>query len=222
MRILFIEDDRDLVQAVTYRLKKEGMEVTACLDGPSGLSAIEAQHYDLVLLDRMLPGLDGISLLQKLREARSATPVLMLTAMAGIQDRVAGLDAGADDYLVKPFAMDELMARVRALSRRQAPWNPQNIAAAGDLTLDADRLTLSCHERQVTLSRREGSLMEFLIRNQGQTLPRTVILDRVWGDTIVEDGNLDIYVHFLRKRLAEIRSRCTIRTVRGVGYKLDV
>ncbi len=221
VRILMVEDDRDLVLAVSYRLRKEGFEVTCCSNGVNGLEAIAEQPFDLIILDRMMPEMDGDTMLKKLRLARDTTPVLMLTAMDGIRERVAGLDAGADDYLVKPFAMDELMARVRALSRRKAPWNPSNMIQAGDLTFDTERLTLSCGDREVMLSRREGGLMELLLRNHGQVLPRTVILDRVWSNTIVEDGNLDIYVHFVRKHLNVVRSRCTIHTARGVGYRLD-
>ncbi len=221
MRILVVEDDRDLVLAVGYRLRKEGFEVTACSNGVSGLEALAERPFDLIILDRMMPEMDGDTMLKKLRSSRDITPVLMLTAMDGIRDRVAGLDAGADDYLVKPFAMDELTARIRALSRRKAPWNPSDIIGVEDLTLDTQRLTLSCGDRQATLSRREGGLLELLLRNHGQVLPRAVILDRVWSDTIVEEGNLDIYVHFVRKHLTAVRSRCAIHTVRGVGYRLD-
>lgn len=219
MRVLLVEDDRALSMAVAYRLKKEGLEVVACPDGLSGLAAAEAGAFDLLLLDRMLPGMDGVTLLKALRAQGSATPVLLLTAMDGIGDRVVGLDAGADDYLVKPFAMDELMARVRALMRRQPQWIPDGAVQAGDLVFDPACLSLRCQERTVELTPREGRLMEFLLRNRGQVLPRSVIIDRVWRDTFVEGGNLDIHVHFLRKRLDEIRSRAVIRTVRGVGYE---
>jgi DNA-binding response OmpR family regulator len=170
----------------------------------------------------MMPGIDGVEFMRRLRARNDATPVLMLTAMDGVNDRVAGLDAGADDYLVKPFAMDELLARIRALSRRQAAWSPRDVLLAGDIAFDIERSELKCRERQVTLSRREAGLMEFLLRNRGQVLPRSVIIDRVWSDTIVEDGNLDIYIHFLRKQLREIKSQAKIETMRGVGYKLTV
>lgn len=219
MRILIIEDDQSLLMAVQYHLKKAGLDVAVCMDGLSGLETLRAESFDLVLLDRMLPGMDGVTLLAKIRAERNTTPVLMLTAMDGIQDRVAGLDAGADDYLVKPFAMDELLARVRALSRRKAPWTPQDTLESGDLVLHTQQMALNRGKHSVTLSKREGALMAFLMRNSGQVLPRSVILDRVWQDTIVEEGNLDIYIHFLRKHLSALDSTGIIRTVRGIGYQ---
>lgn len=220
VRVLLVEDDRDLSRAVVYRLKKEGMDVTACGDGPEGCQAVESQTFDLVILDRMLPGVDGVWILKRMRAAGNATPTLLLTAMDAVEDRVAGLDAGADDYLVKPFAMDELMARVRALARRRIPFNPLDIARAADLTLDRKRLTLSCGERSATLSRRESDLMEFLINNYGQVLTRAVIMDRVWSDSYVDEGNLEIYVHYLRRHLRAIQSKSAIKTLRSVGYEL--
>ena len=220
MRILLIEDDLSLQRAILYRLTKEGMQAEAQADGLAGLEALRAGAYDLVLLDRMLPGLDGVSLLRRARAEGDATPVLMLTAMDGIEDRVTGLDAGADDYLLKPFAMEEMMARIRALSRRPPQWAPQNLVEAGELSLDTERWALRCGACEVPLSRREGQLMAFLLRNRGQVLPRAVLLDRVWADAMVEEGNLDIYIHFLRKRLRELGAHADIRTVRGVGYQL--
>jgi DNA-binding response OmpR family regulator len=206
--------------AVVYHLKKEGFEVTACMDGTSGLDKLEEEHFDLILLDRMLPGMDGVSLLQKLRQSRDATPVLLLTAMDGVGDRVTGLDAGADDYLVKPFAMAELMARIRALLRRPAQWNPQDALHVGDVVFDAECSILKCGSETLTLSRTEAKLLGFFMRNPNQVLPRDVLLDRVWGGNIVEDGNLDIYVCFLRKHLDSVKSQVKIKTARGIGYQL--
>lgn len=220
MKVLLIEDDRSLASAVAYRLKKDNFDVTIREDGLSGLSALESDTYDMILLDRMLPMLDGVALLKKLRAIGNKTPVLFLTAMDAIHDRVTGLDAGADDYLVKPFAMDELVARIRALTRRKEQWNPQDKIKVHDLQLDTERLTLYCKEEMIVLTRRESALLAFLMYNDGQILPRSVIIDRVWSDTIVEEGNLDIYIHFLRKHLAQIHSQCEIRTVRGIGYQL--
>ena len=220
MKILVVEDDQSLLMAIEYRLKKENYQVVSGADGLSGLSMLESGQFDAVVLDRMLPHLDGVSLLKKARAKGDKTPVLLLTAMDAIKDRVTGLDAGADDYLVKPFAMDELLARVRALIRRQEPWSPLGIVEAFDLFLDTSRHLLRCGENVVSLSRREGALMEFMMRNQNQILPRSVLLDRVWSESIVEEGNLDIYVHFLRKRIAELSSGCVIRTIRGIGYQL--
>lgn len=220
MQILLVEDDKSLSMAVAYRLKKEGFEVTACLDGASGQEALAAQHFDLILLDRMLPGMDGVSLLQKLRSKRDATPVLLLTAMDGVGDRVTGLDAGADDYLVKPFAMAELAARIRALLRRPVQWTPQDALHVGDVMFDTERSILQCGGQTATLSRTEARLLRFLMRNPDQILPRDVLLDRVWGGNIVEDGNLDIYICFLRKHLVAVQSQVKIKTARGIGYQL--
>ena len=221
MRVLLVEDDAALSMAVAYRLKKEGMQVVCCEDGASGLEAALSGTFDLILLDRMLPLLDGVDLLRRVRSSGVLTPVLMLTAMDGVGDRVTGLDAGADDYLLKPFAMEELLARLRALSRRPAQWAPRDILSCGGARLDAERCLLSCAGRTAELSRREAQLLGVLMRNAGQVLPRAVILERVWGDAAVEDGNLDIYIHFLRKRLSENNARMKIKTVRGVGYQLS-
>ncbi|MCL1963878.1 MAG: response regulator transcription factor [Firmicutes bacterium] len=220
MRILIVEDDQDLARALSYRLKKEQMEITLCAEGAEGLSVLGRHPFDLVILDRMLPGMDGTQILERMRALGNTTPVLLLTAMDGVRDRVVGLDAGADDYLVKPFAMDELLARIRALARRQTSWNPYQMVKAGDLTLDVEKLSLHCAHRSVTLSKRECGLMEYLMRNVDQTLTRGLILDRVWSDAFVEEGSLEAYIHFLRRRLKEIHSGCVILTQRGVGYRL--
>ena len=218
MRILLIEDDKNLTRAVEYRLKKDGFTVECRLDGCAGLDALTCEGpFDLVLLDRMLPGIEGVEILKRARSAGDQTPVLLLTAMDGIDDRVTGLDAGADDYLVKPFAMAELMARVRALSRRP-PVLEAPVVACGDLTLDTSQLSLRRGEAVTLLSKREGALMERLMRNRGQVLPRALLLERVWAGSIVEDGNLDTTVHLLRRHLREVGSDARIRTVRGIGY----
>jgi DNA-binding response OmpR family regulator len=220
MRLLLVEDDNSLAMAVAYHLQKAGFHVTRRTDGQGGLEALEAQHHDLVVLDRMMPVMSGDEMLRRLRKAHSDLPVIMLTAMDGVNDRVTGLNAGADDYLIKPFAMEEFIARVHALLRRKSRWTPPDALHAGDLELNMDRLALCCKNQEVSLSPREATLMELLMTNKGQVLPREVLLDRVWGDNIVEDGNLDIYIHFLRKHLKALRSASRIDTMRGVGYRL--
>ncbi len=220
MHILLVEDDRSLSMAVSYQLKKAGMAVTACYNGGDGLEAALTGHYDLIVLDRMLPQMDGVALLTRFRMEGHHGPVLMLTAMDGIADRVEGLNAGADDYLVKPFAADELMARINALMRRPSQWAPNNTLAAFDLVLNTDTMELKCGSREVGLSKREGQLLQYLICNKGRILPRNLLLDRAWQGAAVEDGNLDLYIHFLRKKLKEAASTCLIRTVRGIGYEL--
>lgn len=219
MHILLVEDDHSLRIAMEYHLKKQGYQVVSCPDGDSAMDALSHTAFDIALLDRMLPGKSGTEIVQALRGQGNHTPVLLITAMDGVADRVFGLDAGADDYLVKPFAMEEMMARIRALSRRPAPWSPDGELHAAGLVLDTERYQLSMGQKSYALSPREGQLMEILMRNAGQVLPRGLLLDRVWQDA-VEDGNLDTHIHFLRKHLRTIGSEAQIQTVRGIGYQL--
>lgn len=223
MRILLVEDDLDLCEAMRYHLEREKYEVDCCHAGDDAVHWLSHRAHGLVILDRMLPGFDGISVLRKLRESGSGIPVLMVTALDGVGDRVTGLDAGADDYLVKPFAVEELLARVRSLSRRPAGWSDSPSLAHGDLALDVERHRLSCKGRSAVLSKRESQLFEVLIRSPRTILTREVLFAQVWGpDAPVEDGNLDNYIHFLRKRLSDLESRVKIRTVRSVGYCLHL
>lgn len=222
MRILMVEDDKKLCEAVCYRLEQEGYTVDVCNDGDDGLRWIRQQAHDLILLDRMLPTLSGTTVLERMRSDGITTPVLVVTALDTVHDRVSGLDAGADDYLTKPFAMEELLARIRAMSRRPHQW--ENLARIrwGDVTLDLNERFLTGAGGVCTLSRREAGLLESFLRNAGQTLPRAVLLARVWGpDAAVEEGNLDNYVYFLRRRLQSVGSRMQIKNVRGVGYLLE-
>jgi len=222
MRILLIEDDVDLCKSLAYQIKNEGFEVDMCHDGEDGLYLIEEQSHDLILLDRMLPELDGTQVLKKMREKKIATPVIMVTALGELQDRVTGLDLGADDYIVKPFEFAELMARIRSLLRRPAKLENSRQFTGGDLLYNASEKTLTCGINNRTLTNREGELIELFLRNCGQVLPRTTILARVWGlDTDVEDGNLDNYIHFIRKHLTALNSQMTLKTVRGIGYRLE-
>jgi len=220
LRVLLVEDDRSLSIALTYKLKKAGMDVMACADGLEGLEEALSGRYDLVVLDRMLPGLDGASIVKRLRAKEVSLPVLMLTAMDAVQDRVEGLNAGADDYLIKPFAADELLARLNALARRPEKWQAGRTAKAFDLMMDTEAMVLAGPSDTVSLSGREGRLMELFLNNSSRILPRGLLMERVWGGTAVEDGNLDIYVHFLRKKLTSIGSKTIIETVRGIGYRL--
>ena len=207
MRILMVEDDVDLCSAVDIHLKKEGHIVDFAHAGDDGLHFALQNAYDLILLDRMLPGLDGVGVVARLRKEGLTTPVLMITALDGISDRVDGLDAGADDYLAKPFATEELLARIRALSRRPVQWESTRRLTVGDLELDTELCALRGPGSACSLSKREGQLR----------------LARVWGpDAPVEDGNLDNYIHFLRRRLAAAGSAVKIVTARGVGYRLEV
>lgn len=224
MNILMIEDDRELCTAVSFRLEQEGFSVTVCHDGEEGLYYMQESPFDLVILDRMLPHMNGIEVLKEARSRQIKTPVLMLTALGELNDRLTGLNGGADDYMVKPFAFEELLARIRCLLRRPAVYQSSSRSVSlGDVTFVPETRTLSSHEKTCTLSSREGELMEVFLRNPGQTLPRQLLLSRVWGlEADVEEGNLDNYIHFLRRRLKAVESTLQIRTVRGVGYQLEV
>lgn len=222
MRILMVEDDRDLCAAVAAGLSAEGWQLDACHDGEAGLCYLKENIYDVCLLDRMLPGLDGLRLLRAARAAGVATPVLLLTALGSVGDRVDGLDAGADDYLPKPFDLRELAARVRALARRPAGQPSDGPLRFGDLELDGPQLALTGPGGRITLSRRECELLDVLMRGGGQLLARGLLLGKVWGPYgEVEEANLDSYVHFVRRRLRAVQARTRLATVRGVGYRLE-
>lgn len=223
MKILLIEDDIDLSETMKFQLEKEGFQTELCHDGEEGLYLLMEQEHDLVILDRMLPGMDGVTVLKKARQVGVATPVIFLTALGEVTDRVIGLDCGADDYLVKPFAYPELFARIRCLLRRPGRWNEENLLKIGDISFDPEINSLKCGKKECTLSKREGRLLEVFVRNPGQVLPRAVLLNKVWGlESDVEEGNLDNYIHFLRRRLRSVGSQTGLKTVRGVGYTLEV
>jgi len=222
MHILIIEDDSSLAEGLGFHLKHEGFEVDICHDGISGLEAALEGKYELILLDRMLPGVDGIQILRQLREKHISTPVLIMTALANIRDRVDGLDAGADDYLVKPFAIEELLARVRALNRRTPQLSEPERLQFGNLILNADRgLLQNTNGSSCALSKREASLLAQFMRNPERILTRELLLARIWGDNPVEGGNLDNYIYFLRKRLKGIESDSKISTAHGIGFRLE-
>lgn len=223
MRILLIEDDLDLCEAVRCHLVNEKYDVDICNSGRDALYYTSHQVYDVIILDRMLPEIDGLTILQSIRRNGMQTPIILATAMNNISDRIDGLDAGADDYIVKPYDMLELMARVRALTRRPAALLSDRKLCFGDLTLCKEKHEVSCCCGQtLSLSKRETDLFEYFMKNAGQTLPRTLILTHIWGpDTEVEDGNLDNYIHFIRKRLKSLDSRVKLVTVHGVGYRME-
>ncbi|MDD2978485.1 MAG: response regulator transcription factor [Hespellia sp.] len=222
MRILIIEDDVRLCDSLRYQMEQEGYTVDVCHDGADGLDLIRQRSADVILLDRMLPSMDGITILQRTRALEITTPILMVTALGELSDRVLGLDGGADDYIVKPFEYEELMARIRCIIRRPPTLSAAERLTCGNLSYHFTTRRLSCGSETFLLSKREGTLLEFFLRNCGQTLPRNLILSRVWGpDAEVEDGNLDNYIHFLRRRLDSVDSAVRLRTIRGVGYCLE-
>lgn len=222
MRILIIEDDLQLCESLIYQLKQEKIIADAVHDGESGLFYASSISYDLILLDRMLPKLDGVSVLSKLRQAKMQTPIILLTALGSVKDRVLGLQSGADDYIVKPFAFEELLARIYCILRRPVDLVNEQQLEFGDISYSITQHKLTCNDSTCTLSKREGALLEFFLHNPNQTLPRATILDRVWGlDNNVENGNLDNYIHFLRRRLSQVQSLLTLKTIRNVGYVLE-
>jgi DNA-binding response OmpR family regulator len=221
MYVLVVEDERRLAQLVRRVLEEEGHTVDTAHDGDEGLTmALDASH-DVIVLDVMLPGRDGISVCRELRQQRVDTPVLLLTALDGVDDRVRGLDAGADDYLPKPFAFQELLARIRALGRRRVQAREPSELRFEDLVLDLRRRRAQRAERMIELSPKEFSLLEYLMRNDGRVVTRTQILDHLWGYDYDSESNLvDVYVAYLRRKVDKGHKRPLIRTVRGVGYAL--
>ncbi len=222
MRILLVEDDLELCRLMGFWLEQKGYSADICQDGQDALYYLERQVYNVVILDRMLPGMDGIQILQLMRRQGNATPVIMVTALGTVEDKIGGLDAGADDYLVKPFEPEELFARIRALERRPVQLELNRQLAFCDVVLNLSGRILQKEDKKVELSKKEMDLLEIFIRNKGQTLTRELLLNRVWGmDSAVEDGNLDNYIYFLRRRLKQVGSRVNIKTVRSVGYFLE-
>lgn len=222
MRILLVEDNEKLNDSLKYQLEKDGFLVDACGDGEEALYYIRQQIHDVILLDRMLPSLDGASVLKRMRQEHISTPVILITALGTLNDRVSGLDMGADDYLVKPFAYEELSARIRCITRRSREMAAGETLSYGNIVYHTKESLLKGSEKSCLLSKREGELLETFLRNKEQTLSRNILLTKVWGpDCDVEDGNLDNYIHFLRRRLKSVNSDISIKTVRGIGYRLD-
>jgi two-component system response regulator MprA len=222
-RLLVVDDDPALARTLRRALGIEGYAVECAADGAEALHRLTNAHYDAVLLDVSLPRLDGLAVCRRMRERRDTTPVLMLTARETVGDRVAGLDAGADDYLVKPFALDELNARVRALLRRATPaeTGPHEHLRYRDLDLELATYRAHRGTRQLELTRTEQRLLELLLRNPEQVLPRDMIYERVWGSDISATSNtLDVYVGYLRRKTEEGGEPRLIHTVRGVGFML--
>lgn len=224
MKILLVEDEHKIARAVRLGLEQERAVVEVCEDGPSGLAAAEGDDYDVIILDRMLPGgMDGIEICEKLRRGDDKTPILMLTAKAQIRDRVAGLNAGADDYLVKPFSFEELLARVRALMRR-----PQdavsNVLQVDDLTLDTVNYTVMRGGAKLELTQTEFALLEYLMRNHGRVLSKTTIINHVWDfDSDVLPNTVEAYIGYVRNKVDKPfpKKKQLVQTVRGFGYKLE-
>ena len=222
MRLLIVEDEVRLADTLRQLLHRQGYTADVCHDGVNGLDNAMTGIYDLVVLDVMLPGMNGFQVVQKLSAANVAVPVLMLTAKSSLDDRVHGLDCGADYYLTKPFEPEELLACVRTLLRRGGGQLQEDTALTwGDLSLERATFTLGCGGREVRLSRREYDLMELLMRNGSQVVTKEQLLVKVWGyDSQAEDNNVEVYISFLRRKLTHLHSQVKIKTLRMLGYCL--
>lgn len=222
MRILIVEDELSLAEALTQILIKNNYTVDAVNDGESGLDNALSNIYDLIILDIMLPKMDGISILKNIREEGISTPIILLTARGEISDKVLGLDSGADDYLAKPFASEELLARIRAISRRKGEVLQDNTLKFGDLQLNISTLKLTKGSKEIKLILKECQLLELLIMRNNLVSSKELIIEKLWGfDSEVEHNHVEVYISFLRKKLTYLNSKVTINTVRGVGYILE-
>lgn len=222
MKLLVVEDEKRMAQALCEILRLEKYEVDHYEDGVSGLAAIESGIYDMIILDVMLPGMNGYEIVRKARNSGITAPILMLTAKAELDDKVTGLDSGADDYLTKPFMTKELLARLRALGRRILNTTDGSLSF-GDVSLDTGTFTLSCvtSGQSVRLSEKEYHIMEYLMANQGQILTREQLAAKIWGlENDTEYNNVEVYMSFTRKKLAFVEAKTTIKAVRGIGYEL--
>lgn len=222
MKVLIVEDDMRLAQALSHILEENGYNVDAVHDGINGRDWALIGQYDLIILDVMLPKMDGFAVVADLRRASISTPVLMLTARDAVPDKITGLDSGADDYMTKPFSPAELLAHLRALSRRQGDVIFETLSA-GDLSLNLESFDLSCKTKSIHLSFKEFALMRVLMANPGQVVPKDLLIEKVWGiESSAEDNNVEAYVSFVRKKLAFLGSANRIETLRRAGYRLVV
>ncbi len=222
MRILLAEDEKRMAAALVALLKQEKYDVDHVEDGASALTALESGVYDIAVLDVMMPEMNGFEAARKARSGGVKTPILMLTAKSQLEDKVTGLDSGADDYLTKPFQTKELLARLRALGRRSASFQDGNLHF-GNLTLDTSKATLTCEQtgQFVRLSEKELRILEYMFSNQGQIMTREQLAIKIWGfDNEAEYNNVEVYMSFTRKKLAFVGSNVEIKAVRGLGYEL--
>ena len=222
MRILLVEDEKRMAQALSEILRRENYEVDHFDNGTDGLDALLSDVYDIAVLDVMLPGLNGFGIAKQARAEGIKTPILMLTAKSELDDKVEGLDSGADDYLTKPFMTKELLARLRALGRRTVD-TPDGTLSYGDITLDTNPMSLTCTSsgQNVRLGEKEFRILEYMISNSGQILTREQIALKIWGfESEAEYNNVEVYISFTRKKLSFVEAKTEIKAVRGVGYEL--
>ncbi len=220
VRVLLVEDDISLAQALTQILKENRYDTDSVYDGIDGLYYAQTGVYDVIILDVMLPNMDGFSITKKLRRTNIDTPIILLTARDSINDKITGLDSGADDYMTKPFSPAELLAHLRALTRRRGEVVFEKLSAF-DLSLDLQNHELSCGPKKIQLSYKEFCLAEILIHNQNQVITKEQLIEHVWGaDSTAEDNNVEAYISFLRKKLKFLKSTASIETLRKTGYRL--
>jgi len=222
MKVLMVEDERDLAEAVTVILEKNNFTVDNAYDGEYGLDCALSGIYDFIILDIMLPKKDGLRVLKELREEGIKTPVLMLTAKGELRDKVVGLDTGADDYLPKPFHVDELLARLRALGRRKGELHVDGIIPVGELNFNPQTLTLTKNGNETKLTLKESQLLELLISYKGSYVSKDTIIEKLWSyDADVEDSHVESHISLLRKKLTNADGKITIKTSRGIGYRIE-
>ena len=223
MRILIVEDEKGLALVLSEMLNMEGYYTDIAYDGESGLDNALSGLYDIIVLDIMLPKMDGISVLREMRRENISSAVLLLTAKSQIEDKVEGLDSGADDYLTKPFITDEFLARIRALSRRKHLDYVSGILQFADFSIDPSGHELKNGKRRIKLSKKEYDILEMLVLNKGQRISKDRFISKIWGyDSDVEYNSIEVYISFLRKKLAAVHSCVKIVTARGLGYALEV
>ncbi len=221
MKILMVEDEKYMAEAIAQVLKRHNYSVDLQYNGEDGLDCGLSGIYDIIILDIMLPKMDGISVLKELRRNGMETPVILLTARGETEDKVHGLDSGADDYLPKPFHTDELLARLRALGRRKTELIHDGILKYGDIELNPLTLLLGCKDKEMALTLKESQLLELLIKRDSMIISKEIIIEKLWGyDTDAEDNPVEIYISLLRKKLNQLESDVSIRTIRGAGYIL--
>lgn len=222
MKILVIEDEVQLADALCELLKRNMYSADVCYNGIDGLDNAMTGIYDCIILDIMLPGMNGIDVLRNLRNEKISTPVLLLTARSEISDKINGLDCGADDYLTKPFVTGELLARIRAVTRRKGEIVDESRLEFNGLCLNKNTCSISCGGNDVKLSLKEYNVMEMLIANPGQILPKERIIEKIWGsESDVEYNNIEVYISFLRKKISSISADVQIKTARGIGYFIE-
>ena len=222
MKVLLVDDEKQLIDALKAILKKNNFSVDCAFNGEDGLDLALTGIYDVIVLDIMMPKVDGLTVLKKLRENKINTPILMLSAKSEISDKVIGLNMGADDYIAKPFDTQELLARIRALLRRKATFTG-DLLSFNDICLDRDSFKLVKGEKSIALGKKEFQILEMLILNEGKSIDKEKFIEKIWGyDTDAEYNTIEVYVSFLRKKLLAVDSKTEIKSLRGIGYTLGV